>query len=115
MDKTVTPGELKMRFVFTALLLAAASLCLGGCAKYWYQEGRTFDQCRKDLAASQAEAVRYSDVARTDGIGRYESKFIHESMENKGYHLVGESKLPVRVRRESSPVFGVPGVAGSID
>jgi hypothetical protein len=104
-----------MRLFLTALLLAIALVCLGGCAKYWYQEGKTFEQCRKDLAASQAEAIRYSDVERTNGIGRYEGKFVHESMEKKGYQLVGESKLPVRVKRESSPVFGIPGVAGTID
>lgn len=104
-----------MRFVLTTLLLATALLFVGGCAKYWYQEGRTFDQCQKDLATSQAEAIRYSDVGRTNGIGRYEGKFVHESMEKKGYQLVGEGKLPVRVKRESSPVFGIPGVAGTID
>jgi hypothetical protein len=104
-----------MRFVFTALLLATAVLLLGGCAKYWYQEGKSFEECRKDLAASQAEAIRYSDVGRTNGIGSYEGKFVHESMEKKGYQLVGESKLPVRVKRESSPVFGIPGIAGTID
>jgi hypothetical protein len=104
-----------MRLIVTALLLATAVLLLGGCAKYWYQEGKSFEQCRKDLAASQAEAIRYSDVERTSGLGSYEGKFVHESMEKKGYHLVGEKELPVRVKRESSPVFGIPGVAGTID
>ena len=36
-------------------------------------------------------------------------------MEEQGYQLVGEKDLPMRVRRESSPVVGVPGVAGTID
>ncbi len=103
-----------MRFILTAVLLTTA-LLLGGCAKYWYQEGRSFHQCRKDLAASQAEAMRYSDVERTDGFGLFEGKFVRQSMEEKGYHLVGEGKLPTRVKRESSPVFGIPGIAGTID
>lgn len=104
-----------MKLMLTALLLIGGLLGLSGCAKYWYQEGKSFEQCQKDLAASQAEAFRYSDVARTDGLGRYESKFVHRSMEQKGYELVSESELPVRVKRESSPVFGIPGVAGTID
>jgi len=36
-------------------------------------------------------------------------------MRTKGYDLVGEKALPIRVKRESSPVFGIPGVAGTID
>jgi len=101
------------------LIVAGAlvlSLCvLTGCAKYWYQDGRSFKQTREALAACQAEAVRYSDVGRTQGLGTYEGEFVRRCMEEQGYHLVGERDLPVRVKRESSPVFGVPGVAGTID
>jgi hypothetical protein len=88
---------------------------LGGCAKYWYQEGKSFTQCRKDLTSCQAEASRYSDVERTSGLGRYENSFVTDCMHEKGYELVSENTLPVRVKRESSPVFGIPGVAGTID
>lgn len=103
-----------MRFVVAGVLFL--SLCtLQGCAKYWYQEGRSFKQTQKDLAACQAEAVRYSDVGRTQGLGTYEGKFVRRCMEEQGYRLVGEDELPVRVKRESSPVLGVAGVAGTID
>lgn len=99
--------------VFGALLL---SVCLlGGCAKYWYQDGKSFKQTNADLAACQAEAVRYSDVGRTHGLGPYEEKFVRRCMEEQGYRLVREKDLPIRVKRESSPVFGMPGIAGTID
>ncbi|MDI9431712.1 MAG: hypothetical protein RBR19_02795 [Sedimentisphaerales bacterium] len=103
-----------MRLVLAGMLVL--SICLtGGCAKFWYQEGKTFTQCRRDLASCYAEASRYSDVDRTSGLGRYESKFVTDCMQTKGYTLVPEKTLPVRVKRESSPVFGIPGVAGTID
>lgn len=92
------------------------SMCvLSGCSKYWYQEGRSFRQTREDLAACQAEATRYSDVGRTHGLGRFEGQFVRQCMEQQGYELVSERDLPLRVRRESSPVFGVAGIAGTID
>ncbi len=103
-----------MKFAMVGVLLAA--VCLqGGCAKYWYGEGKSFEQTRYDLAACHAEAMRYSDASRTQGLGGFEQKFVRECMEQKGYHLVQEKELPTRVRRESSPVFGLPGVAGTID
>lgn len=49
------------------------------------------------------------------GLGSYEKKFVTDCMHEKGYQLVPEKELPVRVKRESSPVFGIPGVAGTID
>lgn len=103
-----------MRSILTGVLLLFTCL-LGGCAKYWYQEGSSFTQCRRDLATCHAEAARYSDVERTSGLGSFESKFVDECMRTKGYDLVPESKLPTRVKRESSPVFGIPGVAGTLD
>jgi len=103
-----------MRLILVGLLLTFACL-LGGCSKYWYQDGRSFDECRKSLASCQAEATRYADVERTRGLGSYERDFVKECMQKKGYELVSEGKLPVRVKRESSPVFGIPGMAGTID
>jgi hypothetical protein len=103
-----------MKLVGAGLLLMVVCV-LGGCATYWYQEGKTFDETRYDLAACQAEAMRYSDVGRTQGLGSFEQKFVRGCMEQKGYRLVKEQELSIRVKRESSPVFGIPGVAGSID
>ena len=103
-----------MKFAMVGVLLAA--VCMqGGCAKYWYGEGNSFEQTRYDLAACHAEAMRYSDARRTQGLGSFEQKFVRECMEQKGYRLVQEKGLPTRIKRESSPVFGLPGVAGTID
>ena len=52
-----------MKLVGAGLSLMVVCV-LGGCATYWYQEGKTFDETRYDLAACQAEAMRYSDVGR---------------------------------------------------
>ena len=103
-----------MRLILAGLLLLAACL-LGGCTKFWYQEGKTYQQCREDLAQCRLEASRYSDVERTHGLGSYETKFVESCMQEKGYQLLPEKQLPIRVKRESSPVFGIPGVAGKID
>lgn len=103
-----------MRLIVFAVLLLGLGL-MGGCAKYWYQDGKSFQETRRDLARCQSEAVRYSDVGRTHGLGSYERKFVERCMHDQGYELVPEKELPVRVKRESSPVFGIPGVAGTID
>ena len=103
-----------MRLICTGLLLLSMSF-LGGCAKYWYQEGKSFDETTQALRACQADASRYADVERTLGLGSYERKFVRECMAKNGYRLVREKELPMRVKRESSPVFGFSGIAGTID
>jgi len=103
-----------MRMIVTGVLLLGISI-LAGCAKYWYQDGKSFRQTERDLADCQAEAVRYSDVERTYGLGGYEKSFVNNCMHEKGYNLVQEKQLPVRVKRQSSPVFGMSGIAGTID
>jgi len=103
-----------MRLV-TVGILASIAVVSGGCAKYWYQDGKPFRETRRDLAACQTEAVRCSDIGRTHGVGSYEQEFVAECMQRKGYQLVPEKQLPRRVKRESSPVFGFPGVAGNMD
>jgi hypothetical protein len=103
-----------MRLVTVGTLALVVCLC-GSCAKYWYQEGQSFRQTQRDLSACQGEAVRYSDVGRTYGLGSYEQEFVAECMQKKGYQLVPEKELPKRVKRQSSPVFGLPGIAGTID
>ena len=103
-----------MRLICTGLLLLSISV-LGGCAKYWYQEGKSFDETTRALAACRAEAARYADVERTLGLGSFTRSFVNECMRKNGYDLVSEKDLPTRVKRESSPVFGFSGIAGTID
>ncbi|MEN6333522.1 MAG: hypothetical protein ABFE01_04630 [Phycisphaerales bacterium] len=105
---------MRMRLAVVGALLLALCL-LEGCAKYWYQEGKSFKQTSDDLAACQREAAKYSDVDRTHGIDSYDGKFVRQCMEERGYDLVAENELPLRVKRESPPVLGMPGVAGTID
>jgi hypothetical protein len=104
-----------MRLVVGGALLLSVCV-LGGCSKYWYQEGKTFKQVSEDLAACQEEAERYcDDLGSGRALDSYDGPFVRQCMEERGYRLVTEKGLPLRVRRESSPVFGVPGVAGTID
>jgi hypothetical protein len=104
----------RMRLAVVGALLLALCI-LDGCTKYWYQEGRSFKQTSDDLEACQTEAARYSDVDRPRGMDAYDGKFVRRCMEERGYQLVAENELPLRARRESPPVFGMPGVAGTID
>ncbi len=89
-----------------------------GCAeKYWYQEGRTFDECRADRAACRAELLQRTDLR---SIGEYERRFMEDCMERRGYRLVSEKELPLDVKREASDMPSEVqrargyGVAGSI-
>jgi len=103
-----------MRLICIGVLLLSIGF-LGGCAKYWYQDGKSFDETTRALEACQVEASRYADVNRTLGLGGYTEKFVKECMRKNGYDLVREKELPLRVKRESSPVFGFAGIAGTID
>jgi len=105
-----------MRLVLSGALLLSVCI-LDGCARYWYQEGKSLKQTKEDLAVCQAEANRYSqdDVGSGRGLDSYDGRLVRQCMEERGYRRVTENELPARVRRESSPVFGVPGVAGTID
>lgn len=90
-----------------------------GCQRmYWYQEGKTFVECKADHEDCQAELLK-----RTDR--RYASSYKHEFLENcmreRGYELVAEKDLPLDVAREDPQVPSeVPsvhayGVAGTLD
>jgi hypothetical protein len=106
--------ESRMKYLLMGVF-AVSLLATGGCAKYWYQEGKSFTETSQDLAACQGEAARYADTERTLGLGGFERKFVAECMDKKGYRLVPESELPMRIKRETTPVFGIPGIAGTID
>jgi len=87
-----------MRVQVALLLVTLLCLCLGsGCAKYYYQEGRTFNDCKKDLATCSAELNKRVTDQDT---GEYEHKFMEDCMKQKGYQLVTEDKLPLGAKRE---------------
>jgi len=79
-------------------LLLVTTICLcTGCAKYYYQEGRTFKDCKKDMADCSSElSKRVTD----QDTGEYEHKFMEDCMKRKGYRLVTEDKLPLGAKRE---------------
>lgn len=88
---------------------------LGGCVNYWYQEGKSFDQCKADIEQCRAELAKYSDLTN---IGSYERKFVEDCMKTKGYNLVTGDKLPMKAKREdpdTSLYWRLNGVAGRID
>ena len=88
--------------------------CAGGCASYWYQEGKTFEECKQDREECREELLRHSDLTR---VGPYEIKFMEECMKEKGYRLVKENELPMHVRRElpeTSLHYRAKGVAGTL-
>lgn len=95
-------------------------LCLvAGCEPaYWYQEGRTFNECKADQADCRAELLERTDRHH---LSDYERRFMEDCMQQRGYRLVPDKDLPLDVRREEpNGVTAVPwnrfyGVAGSIE
>lgn len=104
--------------------LQGAGLAVGlvvlaaGCQRmYWYQEGKTFVECKADHEDCQAELLK-----RTDR--RYASSYKHQFLENcmreRGYEVVAEKYLPLDIVREDPtvpsdwPWAHVYGVAGTL-
>lgn len=101
---------------FSGLMLTVL-LCvvLSGCTQYWYQEGKSFADCQRDFKDCRTEMKQYKDGGQID-MGVYSDRFEKECMEEKGYELVGEGDLPIRVKRQSSMNEGQRyGIAGSVD
>ncbi len=93
------------------------SLVAGCGQKYWYQEGKTFEECKADRAACRAELLKRADTRQ---LGEYERKYMEDCMQQRGYRLVSEKELPLAAKREDSDIPSeLPrargyGVAGSI-
>ena len=65
------------------------SLVAGCGQKYWYQEGKTFEECKADRAACRAELLKRTDLRH---IGDYERQFMEDCMRQKGYRLIPEKE-----------------------
>ncbi len=102
---------MRMKSVVGAVMLLSVCV-LGGCTTYWYQEGKSFRQAKHDLTVCQT-AVRQRSPDRE--MEAYDGKLLRQCMEEQGYRRVRGNALPAGLMRESSPVFGVPGVAGTIE
>jgi len=105
---------------FTVLLLLCMACIIAGCEKYYYQEGRTFEECAKDRVDCFYELKKRMSASETPG--SYEYKYIEECMKSKGYRLVTENKLPLDVRRQdpdtslAGQLYGYRrGIAGTLD
>lgn len=87
-----------MRYLTAVLLVTLICLCTG-CAKYYYQEGKSFAECQEDRSECLVELNKRLAV-RSQRPGSYEYKFIEDCMKHRGYRLVTEGKLPLGVKRQ---------------
>lgn len=105
-----------------AVLLLLSLICLfTGCAKYYYQEGKSFNGCASDRKDCYAELQKRLADDSHSSIG-YENKFMEDCMKRKGYELVTEDKLPLDAKRQDPDsslkgfLYGYRrGIAGSLD
>ena len=111
----------KRQLRFRVFLLLGLIYFSGGCAKYYYQEGRTFHQCARDRADCFSELKKRLG-SEDQKPGDYEHKYMENCMKQKGYELVTEDKLPLDVKREDpdSSLYGFlygyrRGIAGTLD
>jgi len=111
-------GRSRMKTQVGLCVLGLGLLLTAGCGpKYWYQEGKTFEECRADRAACRAELLKRTDRER---VGDYERRFMEDCMQQRGYQLVSEKDLPLDVKREEPdipsevPIARGYGVAGSL-
>jgi hypothetical protein len=104
------------------VLLPLCLICLlTGCAKYYYQEDKTFNQCAWDRADCLFELKRRV-ASQSPGSGNYRYKFLEHCMKNRGYRLVTEDELPLDVKRQDPDpglrgyLYGYRrGIAGALD
>jgi hypothetical protein len=97
------------------LLLSVLVLIPAGCAKYWYQEGKSFDECKQARAECFKELQKRTDFSSPTA--DYEIKYMNECMQAKGYREVSAKELPLDARREepeSSFHWRSRGIAGTL-
>ncbi len=103
------------KFLKFMLSMVIVSLC-AGCATYWYQEGKTFDECKQARTECRAELLKRSDLRGLTV--DYEVKFIQNCMGQRGYRIVTGEELPLDIRREEPEAtlhWRTVGVAGTIE
>ena len=109
-----------MRRWVAVLLVTLICLCTG-CSKYYYQEGKSFVDCKKDRAGCMAELNKRLAV-QSQRPGGYEYEFVEECMKKRGYKLVTEGELPLGAKRQdpAQTLRGIlygqrRGIAGAVD
>jgi hypothetical protein len=97
------------------LIVSGTLFLISGCSQYWYQEGKTFEQCRQAQADCFAELQKRSDLGGPTY--EYEYKYMDNCMQEKGYRLVGKKDMPIDVKREEGKTslhWRARGIAGQV-
>ena len=98
---------------FHVALLVMICFTAGCSTKYWYQEGKTFDECYDDHRACYEELTRLSTPT---GFGEREMKIVADCMKSRGYRPVAEDRLPYptkRLRPDRTIHYRLRGIAGA--
>jgi len=113
--------KLGREFHFRVLSLLGLIYLSGGCATYYYQEGKSFKECATDRADCFSELKKRLG-SEDQKPGDYEHRYMEDCMKQKGYRLVTEDELPLDVKREDpdSTLYGFlygrrRGMAGTVD
>ena len=108
-----------MRRLIVVTLMLVMSSFFTGCATYYYQEGKIFEECVKDYSECYAEYEKYEDpdLVGKRGPDNYEGKFMDDCMKQRGNKIVSADELPLRVKRLHPDWFlkWQRGLAGTID
>ena len=112
-----------MRRIIAVTFILIPTLLFSSCAtylykggNYWYKGGKTIYECKQDRQECFEELKKYSSNWRD--MGSYEFKFMEDCMRQKGYSLLKEKELPLRVKREDPDRMmhaRLHGVAGTIE
>jgi len=107
-----------------ATVLSLVFVCFSsGCAKYYYQEGKTLEECKQAGKECYAEFEKFQDPDH-DAPGTYNISYDHEGnfmdacMQDRGYRVVSENKLPLRAKRKDPDRWASRrqrGFAGTLD
>jgi len=103
-----------MRKLIISLFLSSIFF-LTGCSQYWYQEGKSFDECENARNECFTELRKRSDLSNLTV--EYEIKFMNDCMTKKGYREVPQEELPLDIKRqepESSFHWRARGLAGTL-
>jgi len=102
-----------------AILLPCLVCILTGCGRYYFQEGKTYNECERDWTVCVSELNKLKTVLDW---GAYEYRFVEDCMKNKGYKLVFGHELPLETKRRNpdSTTLGLlrgrrQGVAGILE
>lgn len=105
-----------MKIVAVILLVCVSLLFTTGCGSYWYQDGKSYEECRADIKECLTELRKYQDLNSSYSNTFYAEDFEKDCMQNKGYRLYSENKLPLRVKRQtlSGTLSSSYGIAGRL-